>query len=100
MTNVAQMIRYFIDYIREWRITMEKASDNDFFPILQSEKLLLAAIIYSLRQSNVNLSGDPRRELIRELKIAVIAPVSWVHPLYYHKQNTSKTVTNFTKCRT
>lgn len=67
MANVAQMIRYFIDYICEWRITMEKASDNDFFPILQSEKLLLAAIIYSLRQSNVNLSGDPRRELIRLL---------------------------------
>ena len=83
-------------------------SDNDFFPILRQGKLLLAVIVYSLGKSSANLSEDPRRELIREFKTSVIAPLIAVCSfelqgarslLPHREQSTSKTGTNFVKCR-
>ena len=90
---------------------MEKTdsdSDNNFFRILRQGKLLLADIIYSLRKSSANLSDDPRRELIRELKTSMIAPLIAVCSyelqgalslLPHREQSTSKTGINFVKCR-
>lgn len=57
----------WITFIKD-PLPWKKDSDNDFFALLPSSKLLLAAIIYSLCKSSTNLSDDPRRELMRSLQ--------------------------------
>ena len=55
-----------MEYIYEWRIASEKASDNEFFAYP------------TIRQTFTrrgNLSGDPRTDSINELNTTVIAPL-------------------------